>query len=65
MTASDYTDLSLHQLRERELTIRNELRRVTLERQDAGSPREGGRAATSRSLRARFSALVARVPARG
>jgi hypothetical protein len=65
MTASDYTDFALYQQRERELTIRNERRRLSLERQGESSTLGIPRLAVKRSLRTRISMLIARVPVRG
>ena len=67
MTASDYVENALYRQREQEMNLRNERRRIALERQ---SVRPASRATSSRpglahAVRNRLNALVTGVPARG
>jgi hypothetical protein len=67
MTATDHIESTLYQQREREMNLRNERRRVALERQ-ALSPTvrtSGSRRGLAHALRSRLTALVTGVPARG
>jgi hypothetical protein len=66
MTASDYIEYALYRQREQEMNLRNERRRLTLERQE-GRParRTSSRAGLAYAVRNRVNALVTRVPARG
>ena len=63
MTASEYVEFALYHQREQEMNLRNERRRVVLERQGvrptAANPR------LAHVLRSRLNAFVGRVPARG
>lgn len=67
MTASDYVEYALYQQREQEMNLRNERRRVALERQGVRptARRTGSRLRVRHGLRHRLNALVTRVPARG
>jgi hypothetical protein len=67
MTASEYVEYALYRQREQEMNLRNERRRVALERQDVrpASPATGPRPGLAHVVRNRVNALVTRVPARG
>jgi hypothetical protein len=67
MTASDYVETALYHQREREMNLRNERRRVVLERQ--GVRARARRASSARGLsyvvRHRLTELFSDSPARG
>ncbi|MDX6233704.1 MAG: hypothetical protein QOH68_2776 [Nocardioidaceae bacterium] len=67
MTASDYTEYAIYQQREQAMNLRNERRRIALERQ--GARFAARRARSARGLpyvvRHRLSELFSDVPARG
>jgi hypothetical protein len=67
MTASDYMEFALYQQREQAMNLRNERRRIALERQ--GVRFAARRARSSRGLsyvvRHRLTELFSDVPARG
>jgi hypothetical protein len=67
MTASDYVEYALYHQREQEMNLRNERRRVALERQGVrpAARTTGPRPGLARTVRNRVNALVTGVPARG
>lgn len=67
MTASEYIDTALYRQREQEMNLRNERRRVALERQGVHPTvrTTGSRPGLAYALRRRLNTLVTRVPARG
>ena len=67
MTASDYMEYALYQQREQEMNLRNEHRRVAMERQGVRPARRTTRprAGLVHTVRNRVNAFVSRVPARG
>ena len=67
MTASDYMETALYRQREQEMNLRNERRRVVLERQGVRSVARRTRSARGLSyvVRQRLAELFSDVPARG
>jgi hypothetical protein len=67
MTASHHVEYALYQQREHEMNLRNERRRVALERQGVrpASRKGGSRPGLAHAVRNRVNALVTRAPARG
>ena len=67
MTASDYMETALYRQREQEMNLRNERRRVVLERQGVRSVARRTRSARGLSyvVRHRLAELFSDVPARG
>ncbi|MDX6277179.1 MAG: hypothetical protein QOJ72_1307 [Nocardioidaceae bacterium] len=67
MTASDYVDNAIYRQREQEMNLRNERRRVALERQGVrfAARRTRSTHGLSYVVRHRLAELFADVPARG
>lgn len=67
MTALDYVENALYRQREQEMNLRNERRRVALERQAVRptARTNGSRPSLAHVLRHRLAALVTGAPVRG
>ncbi len=67
MTASDYVEYALYRQREQEMNLRNERRRVVLERQGvrASGPPDAVRRGLPYVVRHRLAELFSDAPARG